>query len=64
MSTSIIKRINSLFVRKQAIICHSADDMERRADMLLLEGFQVAMEIGVQPVQPYCFPTYRVVFWK
>ena len=50
--------------RKNIIICYSAEEMDRKADALMEQGFQVEREIGVQPVQTICFTTYRVVFWK
>ena len=50
--------------RKNIFICHSAEEMDRRADALIEQGFQVEREIGVLPVPTICFTTYRVVFWK
>ncbi len=50
--------------RKRLIICHSAEDMNRKADVLIEQGFQVERQSGVLPVQFLCIATYRVVFWK
>ena len=49
---------------KRLIICHSAEDMNRKADVLIEQGFQVERQSGVLPVQLLCIATYRVVFWK
>lgn len=51
-------------MKKNVIICHSAEEMNRKADALIEQGFQVEREIGVQPVQAICFPIYKVTFWK
>ena len=50
--------------RKHEIVCSSAEEMNRRADALIEQGFQVEREAGVLPVQALCFPIYKVVFWK
>lgn len=52
--------------RKSVIICHSEEEMNRKADALIEQGFQVERQSGVLPVpvQPFCIATYRVVFWK
>lgn len=50
--------------RKHEIICHSAEEMNRRADALIEQGFQVERKSGVLPVQALCFPIYKIVFWK
>ena len=50
--------------RKSVIICHSAEEMNRKADALIEQGFQVERQSGVLPVQPFCIVTYRVFFWK
>ena len=50
--------------RKNIIICHSAEEMDRKADALIEQGFKVEREIGVQPVPTICFTSYKVVFWK
>ncbi len=50
--------------RKQEIVCHSAEEMNRKADTLMEQGYQVERETGVQPVQTLCFPIYKVKFWK
>ena len=50
--------------RKNVIICHSVEEMNRRADALMKQGYQVEREVGVQPVQMICFPIYRVKFWN
>ena len=36
--------------RKNIIIFHSAEEMKRKADALMEQGFQVEREAGVQPV--------------
>ena len=50
--------------RKHEMICHSAEEMNRRADALIEQGFQVEREAGVLPVQALCFPIYKIIFWK
>jgi triosephosphate isomerase len=52
------------FRKKSVIICHSEEEMNRKADALIEQGFQVERQSGVLPVQPFCIATYRVVFWK
>ena len=52
------------FRKKSVIICHSEEEMNRKADALIEQGFQVERQLGVLPVQPFCIATYRVVFWK
>ena len=52
------------FRKKRVIICHSEEEMNRKADALIEQGFQVERQSGVLPVQPFCIATYRVVFWK
>ena len=52
------------FRKKGVIICHSEEEMNRKADALIEQGFQVERQSGVLPVQPFCIATYRVVFWK
>ena len=49
---------------KRLIICHSEEEMNRKADVLIEQGFQVERQSGVLPVQLLCIATYRVVFWK
>ena len=52
--------------RKSVMICHSEEEMNRKADALIEQGFQVERQSGVLPVpvQPFCITTYRAVFWK
>ena len=50
--------------RKSVIICHSEEEINRKADALIERGFHVERQSGVLPVQPFCIATYRVVFWK
>lgn len=50
--------------RKNVIICHSAEEMNRKADALIEQGYQVERENGVQPVSTICFPIYKIKFWK
>ena len=52
------------FRKKSVIICHSEEEMNRKTDALIEQGFQVERQSGVLPVQPFCIATYRVVFWK
>ena len=52
------------FRKKSVIICHSEEEMNRKADALIEQGFQVERQSGVLPVQPFCIATYSVVFWK
>ena len=52
------------FRKKSVIICHSEEEMNRKADALIERGFHVERQSGVLPVQPFCIATYRVVFWK
>ena len=52
------------FRKKSVIICHSEEEMNRKADALIEHGFHVERQSGVLPVQPFCIATYRVVFWK
>jgi hypothetical protein len=52
------------FRKKSVIICHSEEEMNRKADALIEQGSQVERQSGVLPVQPFCIATYRVVFWK
>ena len=52
------------FRKKSVIICHSEEEMNRKADALIEQGFQVERQSGVLPVQPFCIATYRDVFWK
>jgi triosephosphate isomerase len=52
------------FRKKSVIICHSEEEMNRKADALIEQGFQVERQSGVLPVQLFCIATYRVVFWK
>ena len=67
---SIIKRLISNMrgfrnmKRKNVIICHSAEEMNRKADALIEQGYQVERENGVQPVSTICFPIYKIKFWK
>jgi len=49
--------------RKHEIICHSEIEMNRQADTLIEQGYKVERQSGVLPIQPICFPTYKVVFW-
>ena len=49
---------------KHVIICHSAEEMNRKADALMEQGYQVERETGVQPVQTICFPIFMVKFWR
>lgn len=50
--------------RKHEIICHSAEEMNRKADALMEQGYQVERENGVRPIQMICFPIYKIKFWK
>ena len=52
------------FRKKSVIICHSEEEINRKADALIERGFHVERQSGVLPVQPFCIATYRVVFWK
>ena len=36
--------------RKSVIICHSEEEMNRKADALIEQGFQVERQSGVLPV--------------
>ena len=50
--------------RKHVIICHSAEEMNRKADALMEQGYQVERETGVLPIQTICFPIFMVMFWR
>lgn len=50
--------------RKNVIICHSAEEMNRKADALIEQGFQVETEVSVHPVQMICLSSYKIMFWK
>lgn len=49
--------------RKHEIMCNSEQEMNRRADSLIEQGYTVERHSGVLPFQPVCIPTYKVVFW-
>ena len=50
--------------RKHVIICRSAEEMNRKADALMEQGYQVERETGVLPVQTIYFPIFIVKFWR
>jgi len=62
----LIRKMSELWdmKRKNIIICHSAEEMNRKADALMEQGYQVERETGVQPVRTICFPIYKIKFWK
>ena len=49
--------------RKHTINCYSEIEMDRCADALLEQGYKVERQLGVMPVQQFCIPTYKVIFW-
>ena len=49
--------------RKHEIICYTEREMNRQADTLIEQGYQVERHSGVLPIHPICIPTYKVVFW-
>lgn len=53
-----------MFRKKSIIVCYSAEEMDRKADALIEQVFQVERGAGLRPVSNICFPTYNVVFWK
>lgn len=63
---NVSRKINvfSKMKRKHVVICHSANEMNRKADVLISQGYQVESETGVLPVQQICFPIYKITFWK
>lgn len=64
--SEIIRRMRGLWKmkRENVIICHSAEEMNRKADMLIEQGFHVEREVGVQPAHAICLTIYKVLFWK
>ena len=50
--------------RKHVMICRSAEEMNRKADALMEQGYQVERETGVLPIQTICFPIFMVMFWR
>lgn len=50
--------------KTQVWICHSTEEMNRRADELIEKGFDVDMETGVLPGQGICCFVYRLVYRK
>lgn len=50
--------------RKHVMFCHSADEMNKKADTLIAQGYKVEREMGVQSVPSMCLPIYKVVFEK
>ena len=63
MGTSMMREFRKV-TRKSVIICHSEEEINRKADALIEQDFQVEWQSGVLPVPPFCIATYRVVFWK
>ena len=50
-------------VRKYTIICHSEDEMNRRAYELIEKGFKVGVTIEA-PLLPFILRIYIVRYWK
>ena len=50
--------------KTQVWICHSTEEMNRRADELIEKGYEVEKETGVLPGQGFCFPIYRLLYRK
>lgn len=50
--------------KTQVWICHSTEEMNRRADELIAKGYEVEMETGVLPGQCFCLPIYRLLYRK
>ena len=50
--------------RKHVMFCCSEEEQNRQADILIEKGYRVEREIGVIPIQPLCYPTYKIIFWE
>lgn len=50
--------------RKNVHICHSEEEMNKVADLLIKKGFMAEREVGVQPIPNYCIPVFKVIYWK
>lgn len=63
---TICKKIRSILhkTRKNVIVCYSEEEMDRKADSLIENGFTVERNTGVRSTTGLCFTTYQVLYWN